>query len=222
MGEYVLVDGVMAKIGTMEDLYYVRYADYRRLFEAGRLSQAYASDLPESYLDGGSRFRFPFPDEDQVGAFRYDNYGRGVLVDVRSRPELVSLATHGKMTLPVMPDGTDAYYTSIRIPCPATAEFAEVRGEGVDWRLLRIAQQRPIDGQLWTICDCPYCHVKWRLDAVHAGVLDVVLRTLGDTFHDELARRMLAGYQEILQTLAAVSQETQHDKPTGEIPQSQK
>jgi hypothetical protein len=68
MGEYVKYKGEEIKIGTMENLYYVSHDKYTQALEAGKLTQAPGSLAPEEYLkiESGSRFRFPFPDEDKL------------------------------------------------------------------------------------------------------------------------------------------------------------
>ena len=68
MGEYVKYRGNEVKIGTMESMYYVSFKKYTAALEAGLLSTALASASPEDYVrpESGSRFRFPFPDEDKL------------------------------------------------------------------------------------------------------------------------------------------------------------
>jgi hypothetical protein len=52
MGEYATYNGENIKLGTCESMYYLR-ADQRHLISGYR-------------FDGGDRFRFPFPDEDDI------------------------------------------------------------------------------------------------------------------------------------------------------------
>jgi len=80
MGEYVLVYGEKAKIGTCQEAWYVRYHDIRALANCGALTDA-PNSVPVSrfFEDGMFRWRFPYPSEDQVGAFMYDGYEPNVV-----------------------------------------------------------------------------------------------------------------------------------------------
>jgi hypothetical protein len=73
MGEYAIrkSDGVEIKIGTCEDMYYIRFED-RDKVSALRGNVDIAND-PD-----GSRFRLPFPDEDDVLPGEYHEYNRGL------------------------------------------------------------------------------------------------------------------------------------------------
>jgi hypothetical protein len=68
MGEYGTYLGNNIKIGTCEDMYYLR-ADQRHLVKAAALH-----DLTDI------RFRFPFPDEDHRQPGDFDDYDRGLTV----------------------------------------------------------------------------------------------------------------------------------------------
>lgn len=194
MGEYALYRGTPVKLGTCEDLFYVRYADFARMVAAGEIEQYLGNDAPAEYLRGGSRFRFPFPDEDDLAPFTYQNFNRGFVVNVTAAPDLVTMAEHGRATASFHPDG-GGYNVNVSVPCPQTDDFETVRSSGIDWRIVEIVQQRPIEGRLWTILQCPYCKARWRLDADHAQVLVDCLLAAGSPFHKEMARRVLAGYE---------------------------
>jgi len=71
MGEYALrkSDDTEIKIGTCEDMYYLRYEDRDKV-----------SKLPNSLdprTEYNLRFRLPFPDEDDIKPGEYDDYNRG-------------------------------------------------------------------------------------------------------------------------------------------------
>ena len=70
MGEYALrkSDRESIKIGTCEDMYYLRYEDQDKV-------------IPESGSDFGNRWRIPFPSEDNILPGDYDSGFRQVDLD---------------------------------------------------------------------------------------------------------------------------------------------
>lgn len=71
MGEYATrkADGVKIKIGTCEDMYYLRYEDRAKVAPLpGSLDPAQELNL---------RFRLPYPDEDDILPGDYAQYDRG-------------------------------------------------------------------------------------------------------------------------------------------------
>ena len=196
MGEYALYRGQPVKLGTCEDLFYVRYADFARMVAQGELERYIGNDAPESYLSGVYRFRFPFPDEDAHQPFTYDDFDKGYLVNVTGAPDLVEMAKHLTAGASLHPR-SGGYNVNVSFPCPQTEDFAAVLSSGISWRILEIVQQRPFDGSLWTVCRCPYCGVKWRLAAEHAEVLAALLTASAtrSDYHAEIAARILAGYR---------------------------
>ena len=77
MGEYVDYLGEPYKVGTCENLYYVTFESMGKIIlSALRLT---GNDNPSEYLkeEYGWRYRFPFPDEDNDGLFKYEGaFGR--------------------------------------------------------------------------------------------------------------------------------------------------
>jgi len=197
MGEYVMHRGHLVKIGTCEDLYYVRYADFARMVATGEVQHAAGNAALTEYMDGLSRFRFPFPDEDMTAPFMYDDYDKGFLVNVSAAPDLVTVAEHRRPSAVLHPRN-GGYQVSVSLPCPQTPDFKAVQSSGISWYILEIVQQRPFEGALWTVCRCPYCGARWRLDAERALTLTEILADssgmLAD-YHALLARRILEGYE---------------------------
>jgi hypothetical protein len=73
MGEYAKrkSDGQEVKIGTCENMYYLRYEDRAKVAKI-------PNSLNPAEDDGdGLRFRLPFPDEDHLQPGEYENYNRG-------------------------------------------------------------------------------------------------------------------------------------------------
>ena len=77
MGEYAtrISDGERVKIGTCESLYYLR-ADQRHLVTGGDLGTN-----PERDYWPHVRFRFPFPDEDEINPGEFEDHQRGLLIE---------------------------------------------------------------------------------------------------------------------------------------------
>jgi hypothetical protein len=158
MGEYATrtTDGERVKIGTCEDMYYLR-ADQATLVRATEDDQTdpirYAAEL---------RFRFPFPDEDAVGP-------GGFLDPFRSLPVYVD-------ELPAFDHSTVQFTARVgyimSIPCPESAEgqaLAKTLPHGIGkngWRggTARIVQQRVWDGALALVAACAGCDAKYRLE----------------------------------------------------------
>ena len=73
MGEYAKrkSDGVEIKIGTCEDMYYIRFEDRFKVLPLD--GSVDISREPE-----GSRFRLPFPDEDGIKPGEYEDHNRAL------------------------------------------------------------------------------------------------------------------------------------------------
>lgn len=205
MGEYVEWHGQPWKIGTCESLYYVRYQDYRRMFEDNELAYHVGNAQPGSYLEGAYRFRFPFPfpDEDgQAGGIHgWQDFDRGWIVYapltwmrglVAHNDTLANVVGIFGAKLPA-----NVPQPRIRLRCPQSGE--EVPGLGFKdngYLYIEIVQQRPYDGALWTVCRCPYCGTRWRVPPEHAAELHLhILREYAERPDVlELAARMMEGY----------------------------
>ncbi len=194
MGEYVIFQDRLVKLGTCEDLYYWRYAELVEQITAGALRQADFSLTPTDYLWCGYRFRFPWPDEDGEGPGHwYSDFERGVLVPW---PEgIVTEAEHYHAYAVVKPRlaAPESYNLEVAIPCPQAEEGSH------KWvRFLSLEQQRPFEGALWGVVACPYCRAKWRLSLEEARALVAALETYRPdpgADYAELGRRLLAGYE---------------------------
>lgn len=188
MGEYIYLQGEpdTRKLGTCEELFYVRYADLVRWVGEGRAQRVPGNLEPAAYLDEkhGFRFRFPFPDEDGAAWAALD-YDRGFPLDApavvfaemeHNNPPLRRVAYS-------VGDGLE------RGEGACTQEDAATRGGRVE-----LVAQRLIDGLLWAVVRCPGCGAKWRLTPERAQALAAAHRAAGDATTREVVRRMLAGY----------------------------
>lgn len=68
MAEIINYKGRSVHIGTCENLYYVSYQKYIAALSGGFLKGLSGNGMPMDYVKvrNGFRFRFPFPDEDQL------------------------------------------------------------------------------------------------------------------------------------------------------------
>lgn len=188
MGEYATYNGHEAKIGTCEDMFYLR-ADQR-------WSVSPRGGNVDPVRDAGEiRFRFPWPDEDSVepGAFeRYDRvlglYGIEVPADVEHGP--VQFVAH-------------AGY-NVCLPCP---ESAAGKASGLTFHrngypgAVQVIQQRLVAGRLALIARCGGCHYPYRYETL-AEVEPVVVAVRSEAdrrpelraFYHAVADRIVAGY----------------------------
>jgi hypothetical protein len=173
MGEYATYKGQQIKIGTCEDMYYLR-PDQARMVQVNRSH----GDTDVIGCADAIRFRFPFPDEDSKEPGSFEDYGRAVTV-------------HGVMP----PDGVEHYNVQFRadagyllsIPCPEGAEGAkpgletEVNGLRIHRNgfrgSVRIVQQRVWNGRMALVTTCGGCGSKWRYETLEDArpVIDACL-----------------------------------------------
>jgi hypothetical protein len=185
MGEYAKFCGQEIKIGTCEDMYYLRY-------DQAHLVSPMSGNVDPVRDRAGLRFRFPFPDEDSVSPGEFDNPFRSASVYVDD----------------VDWEGIDHHTIQFRndrglivnLPCP------EVGGNPL--RIMKngyagniaVVQQRWVDGILVTVCQCGSCGAAFRLpDLDHARpILDALRRRTNmsgrDGYLSEIADRIEAGY----------------------------
>lgn len=156
MGEYAKFGGEQIKIGTCENMYYLR-ADQAHMVQAvpGNVD-------PVKDAGAGIRFRFPWPDEDGHPPGSFERYER-------------SAAIHG---VPLPEDEFEhdsVQFTSqigflLSIPCPLSKAGKEL-AEKVGIKLhkngyagdFQITQQRLFEGNLVVIGCCGGCGAKFRL-----------------------------------------------------------
>lgn len=152
MGEHATYNGEEIKIGTCEEMYYLRH-DQRHLI----------SDYEFGPLD---RFRFPFPDEDHIEPGQFDDHDRGVQCYGWRIPTDWGDG-HGAVQF----IASSGY--NLCIDCPeahsAGDEVGAIDVNGIKvhrngWSAWpRVVQQRAADGVLATIVKCGACGAKWRI-----------------------------------------------------------
>lgn len=202
MGEFVLYRGRPVKLGTCENLYYIRHDDLVRMVAAGEVEKKSGNAAPVAYLADPYRFRFPFPNEDDIPPFTYQDFDAAFAVDVTGAG-LLFPEEHYTVSASFHPRG-GGYNVNVFLPCPQSPDFAPtVESSGIDWQIVEIVQQRPVDGSLLTVVRCPYCGVAWRLDAEDAVKLSAYLVARAHDYGCKMARRVLAGYGLTLEEVEA-------------------
>ncbi len=171
MGEYATHNGQNIKIGTCEDMYYLRY-DQRQLVTPERGNVDPVKDAE------ALRFRFPWPDEDANEPGQFENYHR-------------SLTIHG-----ASPSASVEHYSIqfsaqagylVSLPCPEAGAVTingatlTVHRNGFQGAVQLVAQKfRPGIG-LVPILRCA-CGAMWREeDRSQIEELAVLIRSEGDS-----------------------------------------
>lgn len=162
MGEHATYRGSTIKIGTCENMYYLR-ADQRGEIGGYR----FALDV--------DRFRFPFPDEDEIEPGHFGDYSRGWKVPGYVLPPELSGDEHGNIYF-----RNELGYT-LALPCPEQFErdaggmFTEVPIGDASVRVGRngfsgggatVVQQAFRGGHLVTLLHCGSCGAVHRLDTL--------------------------------------------------------
>lgn len=173
VGEFATYDGQRIKIGTCEDLYYLR-ADQWELVRN--------PDGPRDVY----RFRFPFPDEDGIEPGRFDDHDRGVRIPGWQLPEDL---TEGHYSIQFKAE--PGYLLSV--PCPEQFGQPGLRVDmpGMDGLVVHrngfsggavVRQQRHYEGRLVTVVGCGSCGGKWRLPTLEHA------QPVIDAFRSEMNR----------------------------------
>jgi hypothetical protein len=195
VGEYAIYRGERIKIGTCEDMYYLRAEQRDRV-----------TGWDGDWLT--VRFRFPWPDEDHVepgGAF--EDHERGLTLPGLVPP--VELAAEHYRVQFLASVGYN-----VCLPCPESGERV-TDGTGGALTVHRngfagavsLVQQRFWEGSLVGVLRCRGCGLAWRLETASdlTPVLEVVRaeaqlreqRSAGTgDWYAQVADRLLAGYDQ--------------------------
>lgn len=210
MGEYAIrkSDGAEIKIGTCEQMYYLRADQVEQVLPLrGNVN-------PRSADDAASiRFRFPFPQEDgaKPGDFNDHDYGLG-LYGVEPPEDIEHYSIQFRASVGIL----------LSLTCPRSkagkANPVKVHYNGYSGPV-DIHSQRLVDGKLVLILRCGDCGALYRVPTLEEAkpVLDVLeqyakdrdretrianerpgaeqCQSQGD-YYREVARRIVAGYTE--------------------------
>jgi hypothetical protein len=176
MGEYAKLNGQQIKIGTCEDMYYLRYEDRHRV-------EALPNNVDPVQDAERLRFRLPFPDEDGMQPGAYEPYRRGVRLwrDGADWADPETADDPGTVQLKHEPSGllvSARCYHGIRLP-EASDDFPHVHwnGKGNSFELVAVKPLETMQG----IVQCRHCGQMWRYPLNE--LLDWVA-------NDELRRRL--------------------------------
>jgi hypothetical protein len=202
MGEFALYRGERIKIGTCEDLYYLR-ADQAP--SVGRQSGNVDPMSPDHRKS--IRFRFPWPDEDGTEPGAFDRYDRAVGVP------------GSEVTVPAGVEHYSIQFSSahgylLSLPCPegapgVTPGLSTMVGDIKIARngfggAVQVVQQAYRNGNLALICQCGGCGARYNLPTfADAEPVIVAFRAEADrrartgesaTWYHAVADRIAAGY----------------------------
>lgn len=176
MGEYAKHNGSEIKIGTCEDMLYLR-ADQAHLVTAMPRNVDPIKDAQSI------RFRFPFPQEDDIAPGSFEPFFTlGV-----SGVEVPEDIDHGNLQF------TRNYPRSggilLSVPCP---ESKEGKASGLTYHYngysgkVQIAQQRVVGDQLVLVCQCGSCGAAYRCPTLEDAqpVIDSLLKTAAYNDHE--------------------------------------
>lgn len=192
MGEYAMYQDREVKIGTCEDMYYLRFDQRHKVVPlAGNVDPVRDAE--------SLRFRFPFPDEDDREPGKFEDFGRAVSVNC-TLPCMRDNVAHYKVQF-----RSDEHGLNVCLPCPDGADAMPgitIHRNGYSGNV-RIVQQRLVGDKLVLICQCGSCGAAFRLPTLDEAqpVIDA-LRAKAERadekpvsgFHYAMSHRIMAGY----------------------------
>ena len=203
MGEYINYQGREIKLGTCEDLYYTRLDQLKEARFSMSKMEGNLDVLEYLNPKNGFRYRFPFPDEDEIPIGAFTDFEKGLVIQLQ--PEDFSLAEfdHHDKWHSNSPKG-GGYNVNVSMPCPQSKEFSECKHSPIDWRIVEIRQQKQIDGEIWTVIACPYCGALSRLPyedaqklihSIEAGYVNIKTNETSKVYYQEVCNRIRNGYK---------------------------
>jgi hypothetical protein len=196
MGEYINYKDKEIKLGTCEDLYYVRHS---QLANKNNSFGNTGDGGVNTFLDykQGFRYRFPFIDEDSIepGQFKDHNKAQAVTVPRYYAQQF----EHGTITTRTKPRDASGYSHNVFLPCTESdlKEYPvkiDTTFKNRDTSIIEVVQQK-LDptgsGDLQVVVRCWTCGAMARLDYDDAKVF----ASYAEDLSPELAKRILAGYK---------------------------
>ena len=171
MGEYAKYNGKEIKIGTCEEMYYLR-------FDQRRSVQPLPNSLDPVKEAAELRFRFPWPDEDQSepggNGKGFDPFRRLRIDGVSSLDQV----DHGLVQF----KATNGNGYLVSLPCPEGKVDLPItfhkNGYG---GAVHLVQQRIKNGLLVPVFECGGCRNKWRIeDPAELEPYLVAVRSMAD------------------------------------------
>ena len=145
------------KIGTCESMYYMRLSEAQQLAKEGKKDND--GILFSDYLkDNETKFRFPFPDEDQ-GIPDNCQYNKSFII-----PAGDIEVGHKEICISNSIDGS--YNVNIFLPCLYSKEFQNLKIKtstgGIGEQYLLVIMEAIREGKKKTIFECARCHQMQR------------------------------------------------------------
>lgn len=164
MSENAIVNGQSVKIGTCDDMYYLRIED-------AHMAKSQPHNV-NAMTTAGLRFRLPFPDEDDVPIGHYADCHRGVrLYKSESQPDGSEYASDyaPDWLQDAEPGSFQLTHPSgllINVPCHHGAKLPEITGATVFWNgkshSIELQQVKRLDdGSVVPVIGCRHCRTSW-------------------------------------------------------------
>ena len=179
MGEYARLGKHDVKIGTCENMYYLRFDDRHKVRHIpGNVDPARELDL---------RWRLPFPDEDNVLPGGYDEYDRGLRLwrnvkGANGREHSEDFSFDEDLS-PGTLQMTHPCGLLVNVPCHHGAKLPDLGGAKVFWNgrghFYELAFVKNTREGVFPIIRCRACGNMWRSewDKVLPFVADEVMRS---------------------------------------------
>jgi hypothetical protein len=153
MGENATYNGQQIKIGTCENMYYLRYSDIGKI-----QSLSGNVDVHDQKTVNQLRFRLPFPDEDHIAPGRYEPF-RGATLhgysdkETAETPGIVQLNSKSGMLVNI------ACYHGEKLPENTKESQFFWNGKGPAYELTFL---KFIDGKCFGVYSCVDCNQSFR------------------------------------------------------------
>jgi hypothetical protein len=189
MSEYAKIDGIEVKIGTCENMRYIRYDEVDRC----RAMPGSITAAEMKKHRGKLAFRFPFPSEDNAKGEDIAKRGMSDSPVVIRMPFALPEGHHKSATIACGDRGMGrggAYNVNMKVPCPCSEEGRKMTiSKEPDGTIARIDSEWFIDGEWVTMFRCAYCEALFYLDK---GEVEEVREWYAKTYRDNPYAETLA------------------------------
>lgn len=169
MGEYFKNRNINFKLGTCEDLMYIRHSEIEALQDLKNELADCNGELKD-YLKDGHYYRFPYPWEDGQKTAdisrRNPEDSNTNFFNVPQIKDKIKIS-HEHIIKPISLNGT--HNVNVWLPCPMSAEFEGLnlytsQNGFKDLFPISVIREKMVNGKLQTVYACPYCGVWFRMD----------------------------------------------------------
>lgn len=169
MGEYFKNGNINFKLGTCEDLMYIRHSEIESLKEL-KNELADSNGEMTDYLKDGHFYRFPFPWEDGQKAVdinkRQPEDSNTNFFNVPEIKDKIKIS-HEHLIKSFSLNG--ANNVNVWLPCPMSPDFEALNLHTSQNGFkaifpISVIREKMVNGKLQTVYTCPYCGVWFRMD----------------------------------------------------------